>query len=435
MKGSMLPPLFLTVRLPTLLAIAWRSLVTKRHGIRLPTRGRLSIIIFRLDAMGDVVMTTPLLRELRRAYPNSHCTVVVQNAFRPLLVTNPHTDEILSLPEITAGWLPVRAKQLLAAWLLYWRYLRGKTYDLAISPRWDVDEHHATLLCLLANAQTRVGYTETASPLKQKLNRGFDAAFNICLPAASVRHEVVRNLAVVEVLGGTVQDSSLEVRISERDRAFARRLLARVTASTRVIALGIGARSAGRRWPLERYAECIWRLARQVQVQPVILCSAEERPEAQQLAGSLPGGGMLVSGVPLREACAVLEHCDLFLGNDSGTAHLAAAMNCKTIVISRHPLNGDPSHGNSPLRFGPYCKVARVLQPLVGLDDCTDRCRRQEPHCITSVSVDEVVVAAQAMLCGNRAMRHNLVIKDPSRRAAMFLRPSGPCALPATTSG
>ena len=42
-------------------------------------------------------MTTPLFRELKRAYPKSHCTVVVQNAFRPLLVTNPHIDEVLSV--------------------------------------------------------------------------------------------------------------------------------------------------------------------------------------------------------------------------------------------------------------------------------------------------------------------------------------------------
>ena len=48
----------------------------------------------------------------------------------------------------------------------------------------------------------------------------------------------------------------------------------------------------------------------------------------------------------------MLERCDLFIGNDSGTAHLAAAMDCKTIVISRHPRDGDPNHSNSPVRFG-----------------------------------------------------------------------------------
>ncbi len=174
-----------------------------------------------------------------------------------------------------------------------------------------------------------------------------------------------------------------------------RGLLARVPASSKLIALGIGANSAGRRWPLSRYADTVSRLARRFRLQPVILCSAGERDQALTLAGVLNRKAIILAGAPLREVCAVLERCDLFLGNDSGTAHLAAAMNCKTIVISRHPRDGDPNHSNSPLRFGPYCRDARVLQPATGLEACTGGCRVTEPHCITAVSVDDVVSAAQ----------------------------------------
>ncbi len=453
----MLPPLLLSVRVPTLFAKAWRALLPDKPRSALPRRSRLRIIVFRLDAMGDLVMTTPLFRELKRSFPNSHCTAVVQHAFRPLLVTNPFLDEVLTLPEITAGWLPRRAKNLLAALLLYWRCLRKKSFDIAISPRWDVDEHLATLLCLLSNASQRVGYTEKVSVRKMQLNHGFDAAFSLCLPAGPVQHEVRRNLAVVEALGGNVLDSTLEVRLTERDREAASCLLARVPASSKLIALGIGAGCSGRRWPLSRYAETVARLARQARVQPVILCSAGEREQALRLAALLSAyetptyeavvdkesldlpqlqpysGGIgfspgrkpwvgwenqqspfrdgtvlghnrwahkaiILAGAPLREACAVLERCDLFIGNDSGSAHLAAAMDCKTIVISRHPRDGDPDHSNSPLRFGPYCREARVLQPATGLDACTSSCRVTEPHCITAISVDDVVSAARAML-------------------------------------
>ena len=364
----------------------------------MPRCGPGSIIIFRLDAMGDVIMTTPLFRELKRAFPKAHCTVVVRNAFRPLLVTNPNIDQILTPPEVTLRWLPSRLRTLISAMLLYWGCLRGRRFDIAISPRWDVDEDFATMLCLLTNATERIGYTEKASPMKQRLNRGFEAAFSICLPAGPVRHEVVRNLFVLEALGGTVQDSGLDVRLTERDRDFAMRLLAGMPVSTRLIALGIGAHGTGRRWPLQRYAECVNRLAQQVGVRPVIICAASEGEQALHLAKLLKCGPIILSGAPLRETCAVLEHCDLFLGNDSGSAHLAAAMGCKTIVISRHPRDGDPNHSNSPLRFGPYCKTARVLQPATGTDDCTGGCHVSEPHCILAVSVNEAVAAAQRML-------------------------------------
>ena len=144
-----------------------------------------------------------------------------------------------------------------------------------------------------------------------------------------------------------------------------------------------------------------------VRVQPVILCSAGERTQAQKLAGLLAGEAIIVGGVPLREVCAVLERCHLFIGNDSGSAHLAAAMECQTIVISRHPRNGDANHSNSPLRFAPYCRAVRVLQPATGLDACTDACNVPDPHCITAVSVDEVVAAAHRMLGGEAAMSIN----------------------------
>ncbi len=129
----------------------------------------------------------------------------------------------------------------------------------------------------------------------------------------------------------------------------------------------------------------------------MLLCSAEERALAEELARQLPMPGILAAGLPLREVCAVLERCHLFVGNDSGCAHLAAAMNCRTVVISRHPISGDANHRNSPVRFAPYCRWSRVLQPAAR-DDCHTACAHSEPHCILGVSVDRVFAAASQML-------------------------------------
>ena len=133
-------------------------------------------------------------------------------------------------------------------------------------------------------------------------------------------------------------------------------------------------------------------------MQPVIICSHGEREEACKLAKLLCCEAIIVSGAPLRKVCAVLERCDLFIGNDSGSAHLAGAMNCKIIVISRHPSGGDPNHANSPVRFAPYCDRVRVLQPAAGVDACKTECLSSEPHCIKAVPVEQVVAAAREML-------------------------------------
>jgi ADP-heptose:LPS heptosyltransferase len=400
-KGTMLPSLFLSVPLPTKLAIFWRTHLAPESVAAATHHGPVSFLIMRLDGLGDVVLTTPLFRELKRAFPGSSCTVVVQDAFRPLLLTNPQIDEILGLRPLQLPWLPMRMRSLLSALLLYWRRLRGRRFDVAISPRWDIDDQFATLLCTLVDAKDRIGYTEAASLSKQRHNGGFDAAFSTCLPAGPVQHEVSRNLEIVRALGGKVEDRRLEVRLTQRDREFALTLLTNVPPSSAVIAIGIGSRTAGRQWPLKNYAESLTQLGKERRVQPVIVCSREESEEACKLANLLHREAIIVSGASLRKVCAVLERCDLFIGNDSGSAHLAGAMNCKVIVISRHPAGGNPNHANSPIRFAPFCDQVCVLQPAAGLDACTTECVSFEPHCITAVSVEQTVAAAREMLLRN----------------------------------
>jgi ADP-heptose:LPS heptosyltransferase len=399
MRRFVLPPLFFSVRIPTLLAMFWRNYFRRDYDAGLSTNERLSMIVFRLDSLGDVVLTTPLFRELRKAYPKSRITVVVQEAYRALLVTNPHIDEILSLPDIKPVWrLPQGAKRLLSALLLYRTRLRGRHFDFAVSPRWDVDEHLATFLCVLTDATRRVGYSVTASPAKQSINRGFDAVFTDCIQPGETRHEVLRNLAVVEALGGAPSNDALEIHLTERDRRRAAKLLVPAASPSKLIAIGIGAHSPGRRWPVESYSRALLQLATECPVQIVVVCSAVERGEALKLVRSVIGDAIIVSGAPIREVCAVLERCDLFIGNDSGCAHLAAAVGCKTIVISRHPSDGDPNHYNSPVRFRPRGSYVCVLQPASGLENCRSACSQPEPHCITSIAVKEVVTAASKML-------------------------------------
>ena len=390
--------MLLFLRIPTLLAIFWRKHIRAQWSGMASPKQPVSFIIFRLDSLGDVVLTTPLFRALKTAFPKSRCTAVVQAPYRSLLATNPHIDEILTLPRVGPAWLPRGVQQLLAALSLYRMRLRTRRFDFAISPRWDTDEHLATFLCALTNAKTRVGYTADCSRAKRRLNGGFDSAFDICLPPGPVRHEVERNLAIVGSLGRSIGDGELELPITDHDRGEAARYLGDVPADARLIAIGIGAHSAGRRWPLERFAAAVERLVRETKILPVIICSRDEAGEANRLNSMLRDHAMLVCGARLREVCALLERCDLFIGNDSGCAHLAAAMGRRVIVISRHPKNGDPNHYNSPIRFAPRGRAVRILQPARGLDHCRAACVIPSAHCISAVTVEEVVMAAQQLL-------------------------------------
>jgi heptosyltransferase-2 len=386
------------VSLPTWLAVLRRRLLSKMHAAPQQPHAVQSILVVRLDQLGDLVLTTPLFRELKRLYPASRCTVVVQPQYKSILTTNPHVDEILMLATWQTKWLPVRARRLASALWFYRTRLRRRQFDLAISPRWDVDEDLATLLCVLVNASRRVGYISRVTAGKRRFNRGFDAAFDVVLPPGPLLHEVERTLAVVEALGGHAPSRRLEIFLSENDRKFASQLLQHHDSGRLLVALGIGSGVSGRKWPLERYTEAVNRLNQLRSVQPVIVCSSDEDDEASALSVQLPVPPYIVSGLPLRAVCAVFERCDLFVGNDSGPAHLAAAMDCPTVVVSRHPANGDPGHANSPVRFAPCCARHRVMQPAAGLGECTASCRAAEPHCILQVTVEQVVEAAANLL-------------------------------------
>jgi len=394
------------VLLPTRLAIWWRRFTRPDRHPSSAKRG--SFIVFRLDALGDLVLTTPVFRELKRAYPNAQITAVVQRAHRSILETNPYIDELLCVPRIRTPFLR-HARYLLTVLRFYWRDLRHRHFDVAISPRWDTDEHLATLLCSLTAATTRIGYTERTSAGKQHFNLAFDQAFDICLEAGPMRHEVERNLSMVDALGGNVLDTATEIALTVEDRDYANRVLHDVPADCLLVALGIGAQSPGRRWPLERYASVIDDLSKQYSIHTVITCAPAEHEQATYLAGALPGGFIISDSAAIRETCALVERCDLFIGNDTGAAHLSAAMKCPTIVLSRHPKAGDPDHPNSPARFAPWGVPALVLQPERGLDNCDTRCRQiNRPHCILQISVPQVVTAAEAMLMQSSRVRDKL---------------------------
>lgn len=399
--------LLLWVFLPTRLAIWW-SRITQRE--RDPSSAAQdSFIVFRLDALGDLVLTTPIFRELKRAYPRARITAVVQQAYRSILETNPYIDELLSVPPARISWLG-HARYLVTVLRFYWHALRGRRFDVAMCPRWDTDEHLATLLCTLTSAGLRVGYSERTSAGKRRFNRGFDRAFDICLDPGPLRHEVERNVAIVEALAGNVNDPSTEIIVRDEDREYANRILGNVPAESVLVALGIGAQSPGRRWPLERYAAVIEELSNQFQVHTVITCSPSDHEQASQIAAALSTQSIISDGAAIRETCALLERCDLFIGNDTGAAHLAAAMECPTIVISRHPKDGDPNHPNSPARFAPWGVPSLVLQPEHGRDNCDTRCREiDRPHCNMQISVPQVVMAAKALLMQSNRVRDKLM--------------------------
>lgn len=183
-----------------------------------------NILVVRLDAIGDNVLNSGFLRELRRNYPSANITLVVNPTVYSLVELCPYVNEIYSIaaPKDFISWLESAVK-------LCSEKLWRKYFDLCIYPRWDIDYYYASLLCFLSGAKERIGYSTKVYPGKEKANSGYDIFFTkTIINPQNIIHETERNLFVLRAMGLTVQDTKNELWYSHEDFLYANELILKI---------------------------------------------------------------------------------------------------------------------------------------------------------------------------------------------------------------
>jgi heptosyltransferase-2 len=382
------------------------------------------VLIVRLDKIGDIVLSTSFFRELRRNVPRARITLIVSPAAYPLVAACPYVDEVQVYDWRRSRYLgPLHH---LRALMKARRDLWHRRFELAVVPCWGVDYYLASFMAYFSGAPTRVGYSERVMDAKRRLNRGFDALFTHVSYVDTVRHEVEHNLDLLRFMGGTIESDALELWVRKADEEFAVQAMAThgVRHDDLLIAIAPGAGAPKRCWPIERFVELAAWLSETHAARVVILGGPEDKALGLTLAAAAGGTGIdLVGKASLSQAAAVLQRCQLFIGNDSGPMHLAAAAGATVIAISCHPRTGAVQHENSPARFGPWGQQHAVLQPEHAEPPCTQGCSAAEPHCIAGVSLDQVKHMVSARLASQRG-RHvgpdqGRVIADGAVNVAM----------------
>jgi lipopolysaccharide heptosyltransferase II len=358
------------------------------------------VLVVRLDQIGDVVLTTPFLRELRRNLPNAWITLVVKPAVHNLVELCPYANEVLTYDWSVSGSLAPLQRHWRALRLAYC-YLWSRHFDLAIVPRWDADYYHARFVAYFSGARWRVGHSANVNEHKQRLNRSFDRLLTHVLNDKTLRHEVEHNLDVIRFLGGTVQEQRLELWIGEVDEAFVERVLQShgIYPEDLLVAFGPGARAPQRMWPFPNFVEIGAWLKREYHARIVLVGGRGEEPLGREIQRQLGDTAINVMGyTTLRQAGALLKRCHLYIGNDTGPLHLAAAAGVPVVEISCHPVGGSLLHSHSPSRFAPWGGPHRVFQPEKALAPCREMCAATQAHCIRGVTVEQVKEAIEARL-------------------------------------
>jgi len=358
------------------------------------------ILVIRPDEIGDLVLTSGLMRELRRRFPAAHITLVVNPVTHNLVECCPYVDETLVFDvRVPRRWrpfvLPWRAFQLAR------RELQRRRFDLAILPRWETDSVYATFLAYFSGVRQRIGYSEKVHPRKRRLNRGYDRMLTAVLEGSEPKHQVEHNFDLVRALGGVVADDHLEVWPGPEDERFAEAFLAMEEPVPRepLIAFGpSGGHSVLKQWPVERFAELGRRLHEVHGARILVIGGPGEEPLGAYLRQRL--GDTVIDAVgrtTLRQMAALLQRCHLYVGNDAGPLHVAAAAGVPVVAVF-----GSSDHR----RFGPWSRRQRIVSLNLpcspeyqkGHPDRCTRCIFEAPRCLLGIQVERVLHACSELL-------------------------------------
>lgn len=330
---------------------------------RLDNIGR--ILVLNRNHIGDCLLTTPLLRALKRRFPTAHIAVSVPSANQDLLETNPHVDEIVVRPRL-ASW---------GAKIGFALQMREREYDLIISLQ------EKSLFYAWATAYAAAGRsTLTVIPDHARTRHFYKHSVR---PTREGQHEVFRYLDLAQYLDCPMERSPvLELGLSARHREGAGRLLRSMghDEDTRFIGINPGATKQEKRWPEERFAEAADRLYRELGLPVIIFGGPGDRERTglierlMRTHAPLPVAGRASLG----EAASLMERCRFLVTGDTGPMHMAVALAVPVVALFG-PTN--------PKKFAPFTTQREVLHH-------PEPCPACSTPCIHSITVDECVHAA-----------------------------------------
>jgi heptosyltransferase-2 len=374
-------------------------------------------LVVKLADLGDVLTITPALRALRRSFPVARIDALVTPVGATALSGLDSVDRTIVFEKARFDHLEPSVRPILdALWLgvgLRWtRYDRVFLFHhLFTAP----GRMKYRALLAASGARWRGGIAEHCPPFLSEavFDRGY-----------GVQHEADYWLDVVGLAGGRSNDPGFEIAVGEMDRARADTLLDwSGRRAVRRIALypGAGAYSSARRWPADRFSEVGRRLVGACNRQngdsatEILVVGGEaERALAESIARSIgPAARNLAGQTSLKALAAILERCDLLIGNDGGVTHVAVAVGTPVVAVfgptnwvSWGPYRGVEWRGRETSSDRPIVVRRDLLcSPCMyrGFLPGTPRgCQSRD--CLMLTSVDTVVEAATHALSGRRTL-------------------------------
>ena len=349
------------------------------------------VLVIQLDSIGDVLMSTPALKSLQERFRTGGIDVLLLPHTRKILEADPDVGNIFVCPK--RFWRQlfldpasfVRAARTIMS-------LRKMNYGLCV----DLGGTLESVVCArLADAKLAVGPCREikSGVFTENTGRFYDRSVSL-----TEKHVLRQYLQIVAALGCSVPDEEEEYFIPGDDRAKSGDFLRENgLEGACFIVMHPGAKWPPRRWPAENFAGVVKMLFVQKGLRTVLVGSGADRGLLQEIkVQSGVQGTVLAYGLGLGEVASIIRRARVFIGNDSGPAHIAAAVGTPSVVLFGP---GDPD------KCAPLSRNIVVIKKKISCWPCAiyfrrDRCEAGTNFCLQQIKPADVFTAAERLMGG-----------------------------------
>ena len=304
------------------LELAWRRLWIRilTAAMRKPDSGppewsgrRQRVLFLRHDRIGDMILSTGVLRAIAESHPTVELHVLASPANAPVLRAEPYVREVV-----------IFDRRRLRAYPALVRRLRRTRYDAVVDCMVTAPSLTTLLLMLASGARHRIGIRD----------RGNDAAFSVTVPQRPHARHIAEHLATLASAFGAdpdTRDALPRLHLDAEERARAEMRWPAPAGAPRLL-VNVSAGRDFRRWPVERFVACVERLrARLPGLAAVVIGAPDEWDRVEAVAAGADATALRTAGI--RDALALVATADMVFTPDTSIAHAASAFEKPAVAL------------------------------------------------------------------------------------------------------
>ncbi|MBI5682463.1 MAG: glycosyltransferase family 9 protein [Deltaproteobacteria bacterium] len=346
-----------------------RFLLLKPLSILIPKK-RLNIIdirnilFLRHDRVGDMVLSLPAIRLLKKAFPYTSLTVLASVTNKDILLNNPYVDRVMIYHDFAS----------------YIREMRHERFDLAIDP-FMTYELKPALMTILSGAKYRIGI-EWA---------GRQILFPMDCPEYSPEKSFTEMMMELLLKMGIKPDNFNNplILLTPDEKKEASSFLQSIHSNKRLVAIHPGAYYPSQRWHLDRFID----VARDISKNGwtcLFFIHGKEFPQFDDSVFKDEHNIHIIKQIPLRKFISILSLCELLVCNNSGPLHIAAELKIKTVSVMGPTV---------PAVWWPKGKGHIVIRKDYPCSPC-NKAICEDHKCMNDISVEEVLEKVYQFLAG-----------------------------------